>query len=125
MGLIDIANEAINRITTDTDGWGVDISLIAPDNTVLDTAGTHAKHHLSYDSEGNRVNYKSAHISVSEAEFINSGYPYRDSANEVNMEGHRCIVKDSTGQDVEYAIREWYPDETIGLIVMIIGDYAS
>ena len=125
MSLIETANQAIRRITTDTAGFGVAIQLIAPDTTTLDTAGTHAKHHLSYDSEGNRVNYKNAHISVSEDEFIDSGYPYRDSNNEVNLQGHRCIVKDSTRQDVEYAIREWYPDETIGLIVMILGDYAS
>lgn len=125
MGLIEQANNDIRVITTDKEGWGVDIQLIAPDTTVLDTVGLHTKHHLSYDTEGNMVNYKNAHISISEDEFIDNAYPYRDASNEVNMEGHRCIVKDSTRQNVEYVIREWYPDETIGLIVMILGDYAS
>ena len=125
MGLIEQVQQDIRAITTDTEGWGVAIRMIAPDTTTLDTTGLHTKHHLTFDSDSNMVNYKKAHISISEDEFIDASYPYRDANNEVSMEGHRCIVKDSTRQDVEYVIREWYPDETIGLIVMILGDYAS
>lgn len=125
MGLIEQAQQDIRAITTNTSDWSVSIQLTAPDLSVLNTNGLHTKHHLSYDTEGNMINYKNAHISISEDEFIDSGYPYRDSSGEVNLSGHLCVVKDSTRQDKEYVIREWYPDETVGLIVMILGEYAS
>ena len=123
MGLIEQAQQDIKDITTNLDGWGVDMKLVAPDLTELDLQGLHAKHHMGYDTEGNMVNTKNAHVSISEDILADAGYPYRDANDEVNLNGHLVTVKDSTRLDITYIIREWYPDETIGLIVCILGVY--
>lgn len=123
MGLIEQAQQDIRSITTDLDGFAVELTLKAPDTTELLLQGLHTKHHLGYDTEGNMINTKNAHVSFSEDVLLDDAYPFRDASGEVNLEGHRVVVKDSTRQDVEYVIREWYPDETIGLIVCILGDY--
>jgi hypothetical protein len=42
----------------------------------------------------------------------------------VALQGHKVAVADSTGVVKNYVVREQYPDETIGLIVLILGTYA-
>lgn len=126
MGLIDTINNDIKKITTDLSGFGVDINLTTPDDlTTVNFIGLHTKHHLGIDTEGNQVNTKNAHIAISEQELIDKSplYPIRNANKEVDLKGHKVIVKDSTGVNKNYVIREWYPDETIGLIVCILGDY--
>lgn len=126
MGLIDTINNDIKKITTDLSGFGVTMNLTTPDDvTSVDIDGLHTKHHLGIDTEGNQVNTKNAHISFSESELLEKdpAYPIRNVNQEVDLKGHKVIVKDSTGVDKNYVIREWYPDETIGLIVCILGDY--
>ena len=124
MGLIDIINRDIRKITTNLNGFGVAIKVTTPDNvTSVDIVGLHTKHHLGIDTEGNQVNTKNAHIAISEQVLIDLAYPVRNLSNEVDLKGHKIIVKDSTGINRNYVIREWFPDETIGLIVCILGDY--
>lgn len=123
MGLIEQIQQDIRQITTDIDGFGVEMRLIAPDATEIALQGLFTKHHMGYDDEGKMVNTKNAHASFSEDILVDASYPYRDFSGEVHLEDHRVVVKDSTRNDKEYIIREWYPDETIGLIVCILGDY--
>lgn len=122
MSLIELANSDINDITTDLNGWGVGMVLTAPNATTLACVGLHTKHRSGYDSEGLQVNTKNAHISISEDVFIAASYPYRVNG-EVNLKDHLVTVKDSTRADIQYIIREWFQDETIGCIVCILGDY--
>lgn len=123
MGLTDTINEDIQQITSDLDGFGVSIKLTAPNDTIIDIVGLTSKHHLGYDTDGNQVNTKNAHISFSEKFLIDASYPLRNASGEVDLKGHLADVKDSTGVVKKYIIREWFPDETIGLIVCILGDY--
>jgi len=125
MGLIDVANKDIRKITADLNGWGVVIVLTALDLTSATINGLHTKHHLGIDTDGNPVNTKNAHISFSEQELIDAEptYPIRNANDEVDLRNHKVLVKDSTGVDKSYVIREWMPDETIGLIVCILGDH--
>jgi hypothetical protein len=123
MGLIEQAQIDIREITSNLNDFGVAMKLIAPNLTELDLVGLHTKHHLGYDQDGKMVNTKNAHVSFSEDILVDASYPYRNASGEVNLKGHKVIVKDSTRNDVEYIIREWFPDETIGLIVCILGDY--
>jgi hypothetical protein len=122
MSLLDQARADIEQITSNADDFGVSITFLAPDNvTTITINGLHTKHHLGVDTDGNRANVKNAHISFAESLMI--GYPIRNAAGEVNLAGHKVTVKDSTGVDLQYIIREWYPDETVGLIVCILGDF--
>jgi len=125
MGLIQQAQEDIAEITSNPDEWGVEITLTAPDLTTATLNGTHSKHHLAIGEKGERVNSRSAYISFSESNLLaaNQEYPIRNESKIVNLKDHQVKVKDSTGIEFTYAIREWYPDETVGLIVCILGDY--
>lgn len=125
MGLIEQALQDIADITSDLDEWGVSITLTSPDFNTATLNGFHTKHHLAINDQGKQVNSRSAHISFSEVNLYraNSVYPLRNEKKEVSLKGHKVTVNDSTGRTCTYIIREWFPDETIGLIVCILGDF--
>ena len=121
MGLIDQAKADIAQITSNTDDFGVEIRLTAPDGTIANITGLHTKIHLAVNSEGLPVNSRKAHVSFSET-FL-AGYPVRNASGEVNLVNHRIAVKDSTGILKEYQMQQFFQDETIGLITCIIEAY--
>jgi hypothetical protein len=122
MGLLEQARQDIKQVTTDKDsGFAVDITLTAPDNTTVTVQGLHTKHHMALDEQGQRVNSKNASISI--AEDLLADYPVRGGDGEVYMQGHLAAVKDSTGTICHYMVRQWFPDETLGLLVLILSDY--
>lgn len=107
-------------------GGEENITLTSADGlTVLETTGWNTKHWINFDTDGNSVNSKNAHISLSESLLAESNYPVRNSSGEVYLKKHRVSVSDSTGNVKEYVITEWFPNETLGIIVCILGDYES
>jgi hypothetical protein len=119
----------MRAITTNVDsGFAVSMTFTNPSVTQTATiAGLHTKHNLSVDTDGTRVNTKNTHISFSEAELNAAGYTTRPAGDTgpVNLYKHKVEVKDSTGVNKTYQVDEAYPDETLGLIVCILGDYAD
>ena len=87
------------------------------------TTGFSSKHHINFDADGNSINSKNAHICISETELVSLGYPVRNANNEVDLYLHRVSVSDSSGLTKEYVINEIFPDETLGLITCILGDF--
>jgi len=123
MGLIEQARIDIARITQNLNEFGVNINLIARTGETASVTGLHTRHHLGVDSEGNMINSRNVHISISEDALIAANYPYRDSNDEVDFKSHRANVIDSSGELRLYKVTQWHQDETIGLIVIILGDY--
>ena len=124
MSLIDRAKTDWQRFTTNSDEFGVSILLQNPAETVsLSIVGLATKHRIGIDTDGNLVNTKNAHCSFAEKPLTDASYPVRNSSGEVFLEGHRVSWKDSTGNTKKYVIREWYQDETVGMIVCILGDF--
>ncbi len=124
MGLIDQAKSDIKDITSNPDEFGVSIAFTAPTGETATINGLHSKHHMGMDTDGNRVNSKNAHISISEELLTAQNYPVRKTG-EVNLKDHKVSVKDSTGISKNYVIREWFQDETVGLITCILGDHGT
>lgn len=123
MGNIDRAKALIERITSDLNGFGVAITLTAPDGTVLDIVGLHTKHHLDVDMDtGKRINTKNAHVSFSEKFLIDAAYPVRVNG-EVFLRGHKVSVKDSTDLVCHYLVDNWFPNATTGLIVCTLKSF--
>jgi hypothetical protein len=122
MSLVQRAINDIKAITSNKSDWAVGITLVSPTAETITTTGLFTKHHLGVDTDGNIVNSKNTHISISEENL--AGYPVRNLKGEVALRGHLATVKDSTGTSKTYKIEQSLPDETIGLIVMILGDYA-
>ena len=126
MSLTDRAKTDWQRHTTNNNEWGVSISLETPDSSSqIDITGLATKHHIGIDTDGNLVNTKNAHISFSEQPLIDAAFAIRNADGEVDLEGFIVIWKDSTGGDKKYVINEWFPDETVGVIVCILGDYTA
>lgn len=124
MSLTDIAKADWKRFTGDVDGWGTAIKFTTPDGlTSVDVVGLAVKHHISVDTEGLAVNGKNAHVSISEELLTAASYTVRNAELEVSLEGHRVEWKDSTEVLKKYVIRESYPDEKVGMIVCILGDF--
>lgn len=125
MGLIEQAKSDIKDITSNLDEWAVSITFTAPTGEIATVNGLHSKHHMSMDTDGNRINSKNAHISVSEELLTAKNYPVRNKKGEVKLNDHKVNVKDSTGISKNYVIREGFPDETIGLITCILGSHGA
>ena len=124
MGLIEDIQDDIKDITTDvSEGFGVTLTFTAPTGEIAIISGLHTKIHFQIDPEGTPVNAKKAHVSFSEKLLTDLGYPLRNSDGLLTMRKHTVSVKDSTGSEKLYEVRETYPDETIGLIVCLLGDY--
>lgn len=126
MGRItDLAKRDIARITSDKQGFGIDATFYPPggEDPVVITV-IHTKHHLGVDPE-TRIwgNTKNAHISFSEQFAVQLGYVIRNQAREVFLQKHKVVVKDSTGEEWTYRIDQWFPDETVGLICCLLGDW--
>ena len=100
------------------------VTISTADGSVtVETTGYNGKHWINFDSDGNAINSKSAHVCLSESDLTALGYPVRNLNNEVMLYGHKVTSKDSTGLLKNYVIKEWFPDETLGLIVCILGDF--
>jgi len=121
-GLIEKAKNDWQRFTSDPSGAGVDITFEAPTAEIAEITGLATKHHIGLDTEGNPINTKNVHVSVSEQLLVDEGYPVRVN-DEVSILNHIVSYKDSTGITKVYTIRETFPDETIGVITCILDDF--
>ena len=121
MSVLDMAREDMKKITSDGDGFAVEIVLTAPDDSTVTIKGIHSKHHMSVSPEsGALINSKAAHAAF--AESLLADYPVRNTGGEVDMNGHRLDVKDSSGSVKYYYIRECFADETLGLLTCLLED---
>lgn len=125
MGMLEQAQADIKRIRTDPKGFTKPITFTSPDGlSIVTIPGMHAKIHMAVDTEGQTVNSKKAHISISESALTDLGYVTRNANNECSLKDHKVSVVDSAGINCQYIIREVFPDETVGLIVCFLGDFA-
>lgn len=89
----------------------------------FETTGLASKHHLSFDSDGLPVSSKNAHVCVSETKLTDAGYPVRNANQEIDLYKHKVSVKDSSGVVKHYVVKDAFPDETLGLITLTLGDW--
>lgn len=115
----------LKRILNDG-GFSVNITMTPPNSTTSSIVKALAiKHHNSINTDGLPINAKNVHISLVEGDLTALNYTVRNSSGEVSLRNHRVSYADSTGVVKNYIIKETFPDETIGLITCILGDYGS
>ncbi len=85
--------------------------------------GLATKHHLGYNEEGIRANVKNAQITVNESDLVDAGIVTRNGSNEVYLYRQIISYPDSTGNSRDYVITETFPNETLGHIVCILGNF--
>ncbi len=123
--LFQLAKRDAKRFVT-SGGFEETITLITPSKDKTFTlTGFATKHHINFDSEGNQINSKNVHICVDETLLTANNYPVRNAKGEVSMLKHLVSFSDSSNEIKNYIVRENYPDETLGLIVLILGDYIN
>lgn len=105
-------------------GFETDITFQTSGDPVV-IRGLATKHHIGYDEDGMRVNTKQAQITINEADLVAANIPVRGTSGEVNLTKRIVSYADSTGNTASYIIRENYPNETLGHIVCILGDYTT
>lgn len=128
MNLIDQARKDALAITSNlATGFGREIAITPKGGgTTVNIVGLATKHHIGFDPDtGISVNVKNAHITFHEKLLTDLSYPVRNANGEVDLYGHKVVTADSTETDKEYIIREFFPDESLGLIVCILGDFES
>lgn len=122
--LLDKARRDSKKYVT-AGGFQEDITLVTPDGLItLQTTGFVSKHWINFDTDGNAINAKNAHICVDQTVLESASYPYLKDG-EAHLMNHRVTAKDSSGNDKKYVVNEHFADETLGLIVCILGDYES
>ena len=122
--MIETAQAAVKRIRTDPNGFTKSLQFTAADGITMATIrGMSAVIHLGVDNQGEFVNTRKAHISFSESSLSDTGFPVRDQNGTLIIKGNRVDVIDSTGEIEQYVIREIYPDEAVGLLVCMLGDF--
>jgi hypothetical protein len=125
MGLTDRAKRDIERITSDLNGWASVLVFTAPTGEVATINGRFTKITLPNDEfDANTVNTLQAHVSFSEKFLTDLSYPIRTDGK-VHLKNHTVLAIDSTGTAETYIIREWNPDETVGLIVCMVGYFTE
>ena len=105
-------------------GFEEAITLTTPSGDLtLEITGLASKHHLSFDTDGLPVNAKNAHCCIDEQVLLDAGYPVRNAKQEIALRNHRVSFKDSSGIVKNYVVKDNQPDETFGLITLILGDW--
>lgn len=122
MNILDLARRDTQHILTNGNDWAVDVTFTSKTGEAVTIKATASKHHLNVSGEGVAVNSLNAHIAVSEAALVAAGYTVRNAGGEVNLKEHTVTYASSTGTPRTYIIEEAFPDETLGLIVCILGE---
>ena len=84
--------------------------------------GLTSKHWLQFDSDGSPINAKNVHLNLIEKDIQELGFETRGKNGNVNLLDYYVIVQDSTNNYKKYQVKEVYPNESLGLIVFILGN---
>jgi hypothetical protein len=124
MGMLERAQADIKRISGDSTGFTEQLTFTTPDGlTTAVIYGIPNKIHLGINTEGEQMNSRKSSVSISESNLTDLGYPTRDADNICSLKNHKVTLIDSTGLAAQYIIREVFPDESVGMIVCMLGSY--
>ena len=86
-------------------------------------AGIVTRHSINFDSDGNVVNSPNVHMSFHEdelaASIVDQAVTFRPIRNKdvVSLQNHYAYFADSSGTVFKYHIQEYWPDQTVGMVV--------
>jgi hypothetical protein len=114
--------DAINYLEGE---FSLTVTLYTPDKlTNYEINGLASKHHLKVSpNTGLAVNSENIHISFSEKTLNDLGIVTRDSNNKVSILNYFVKITDAGKMQGDYKIIENWPDETLGLIICILGSH--
>ena len=110
---------------TKSGGFQVSITFKSPFGVIANVEGLATKHHLGIATDGQAVNSKNVHVSVSEDLLDEAGYPVRSSSGDVDMYNHKASFVDAREVLCDYSVQEIFPDEKTGMLVFVLEDRES
>lgn len=125
MSLQNRAKQDMQRFTADDSGFfAVSCVVKTPDELqTIAVKGLHTRHWMGVDPDGVAVHTVIASLGVSEQQFIDGNFVIRDANDEVDLKGYLIDAPDANGVVKKYVLREVFPDESIGLLILILGEY--
>lgn len=121
--VLDMARADVHKILTQL-GFETQMTLKRGDVEVQIT-GLGLVHHLAFDTEGQTINSKTAHVTITEKSCIDASFSIRNSKNDVYMRDVLVSFADCTGVVKTYAVKENFADDSLGVIVLNLGNYVA
>jgi len=81
-------------------------------------------HHLQFDTNGQPVDSKKASVTIVLKDLVDIGYPITNT-DTVNLKDHLVTFIDSTGTSKTYVVKQNHFDNSLGIIILLLGNYAS
>lgn len=123
MGLMAQAAVDTNKYLTNGSDWATEATFVA-NNLAGTTATVNAlciKHNNSINPEtGLSVNSTVARCTVSEQSLLELDYPVRNTKGDVAMINHKVTFAD-LNDEYTYIVKENWPNEMLGAIVLILA----
>lgn len=119
MGLTTLSQEQFKRLSSNTNEFGIAITLTAPDDTVLVVNGFETLHHTSYTAEGDLADTKISSVSFSLGFLEDVSYPFIVNS-EADFNEHKVTV-----QGKDYIVSKFYPDLKLNMVVLILGEWQA
>ncbi len=120
--LLARARQDAKKIVTNL-GFQNDVFLINPMSMAfIQLKGLTSKHWIKFDTDGSPINAKNVHLNLVEEDIQALGFETRGKNGNVKLIDYYVIVQDSTNVYKNYQVKEVYPNESLGLIVFILGN---
>ena len=120
--LLARARQDAKKIVTNL-GFQSDVFLINPlSMAFIQLKGLTSKHWIQFDTDGSPINAKNVHLNLVEEDIQALGFETRGKNGNVKLIDYYVIVQDSTNVYKNYQVKEVYPNESLGLIVFILGN---
>ena len=120
--LLARARQDAKKIVTNL-GFQNDVFLINPlSMAFIQLKGLTSKHWLQLDSDGSPINAKNVHLNLIEKDIQELGFETRGKNGNINLLDYYVIVQDSTNNYKKYQVKEVYPNESLGMIIFILGN---
>ena len=120
--LLARARQDVKKIVTNS-GFQNDVFLINPlSMAFIQLKGLTSKHWIKFDTDGSPINAKNVHLNLVEEDIQALGFETKGKNGNVKLIDYYVIVQDSTNVYKNYQVKEVYPNESLGLIVFILGN---
>lgn len=120
MNITQLAIRDSQSIVSNSNDFGEPVKLTSATGQVLNLTAIVNKHYTGMDSDGFKVSAKQHSAVISENYLIESYYDYLTNLGEISFKGHTIETTDSANEKSLYLIQDWFPDRTVGIIVLIL-----
>lgn len=123
MSLMQSSIELTRRFVTYEGGFSTAIR-VERDRVVVEIRGLAYITHLALDTDGNVIASKKAHCHIIEADLVEKGLSIRGANGHIDARNLKITFTDANGTAATRLVKTAIPDETIGLVGLILGEYA-